>query len=137
MRHWIAGILLTCLMSLSLNGPAEAQSVEIEGVISSQMEAFKADDFERAFTFASPSIRQIFRTPDNFGRMVSQGYPMVWRPAEIKYLELREIRGQLVQKVMVTDGQGGVHVLDYAMIQTDMGWKINGVQILEAPDLSA
>lgn len=109
----------------------------IEGTIQSQIEAFQADDFEGAFTFASPNIQTLFRSPDNFGSMVRNGYPMVWRPDELRFLELREIAGSLWQKVLIRDGAGTVHILDYQMIETPDGWRINGVQLLRAPDVGA
>lgn len=133
MRKWMMGAVIASLMA----GAGWAQDTEIEGVIGNQIEAFKADDFDQAFQFASPSIQGIFRTPENFGRMVAQGYPMVWRPSEVTYLELREIDGSLWQKVQIVDDKGRVHILDYRMEDTDMGWKVNGVQLLENVGLSA
>ena len=133
MRKWIMGIALAA----SMTGVAWAQGTEIEGVISDQLEAFKADNFARAFEFASPNIRGIFRTPENFGRMVTQGYPMVWRPGEVTYLELREDNGSYWQKVQIVDAKGRIHVLDYRMLKTPNGWKINGVQLLESVGVSA
>lgn len=109
----------------------------IEGTIQSQIEAFQADDFEGAFAFASPNIQTMFRSPDNFGSMVKNGYPMVWRPDELRFLELREIAGNLWQKVLIRDGAGTVHILDYQMLETPDGWRINGVQLLRAPDVGA
>ncbi len=110
---------------------------EIEATIGAQIKAFLADDFGEAFTYASPMIQGMFGNSENFGRMVRQGYPMVWRPGDVQYLELREIDGALRQKVLIRDRVGGVHLLEYEMIQTGDGWRINGVRILEAPDLSA
>ena len=133
MRKWIMGIALAA----SMTGVAWAQGTEIEGVISDQLEAFKADNFAQAFEFASPNIRGIFRTPENFGRMVTQGYPMVWRPGEVTYLELRKENGSFWQKVQIVDAKGRIHVLDYRMLKTPNGWKINGVQLLESVGVSA
>ena len=133
MRKWMIGVAIAASMA----GSAWAQGAEIEGVIGSQIEAFKADNFSQAFEFASPSIRGIFRTPENFGRMVTQGYPMVWRPAEVTYLELREENGSYWQMVQIIDAKGRVHVLDYRMLETEAGWKINGVQLLESVGISA
>ncbi|MEM1006127.1 MAG: DUF4864 domain-containing protein, partial [Pseudomonadota bacterium] len=116
---------------------AFAQSAEIEANIAAQIQAFKTDDFVTAFTFASPNIQRLFRNPENFGAMVRNGYPMVWRPADVRFLELREVAGSLWQKVMITDSNGQVHILDYQMIQQDNGWKINGVQLLGNSDPSA
>ncbi|SDC46998.1 DUF4864 domain-containing protein [Ruegeria marina] len=133
MRH----LLIIMTLCVGLAGPAQAQSDEIEAVIGGQIEAFLADDLATAFSFASPTIRDIFRTPENFGAMVRGGYPMVWRPAEVTYLELHERGGALWQTVRITDAEGAVHYLDYQMIQLENGWKINAVQVLKAPGLSA
>lgn len=133
MRNWMLAVVL----AVGLTGAVNAQDAEIEGVIGSQIEAFQADDFIGAFEFAHPSIRNIFRTPENFGRMVTQGYPMVWRPAEVTYLELRDVGGELWQKVQIVDMDGAVHLLDYRMRETADGWKISAVQLLAAPELSA
>lgn len=106
---------------------------DIEATIGAQLEAFKADDFEQAFTYAAPNIQGIFQTPDRFGAMVRNGYPMVWRPGAVRYLELREIQGALWQRVEITDAQGDLHWLDYRMAQIDGEWRIAGVQVLRPP----
>jgi hypothetical protein len=69
--------------------------------------------------------------------MVTRGYPMVWKPAEVRYLELAEVGGSFFQKVLIKDQEGIVHILGYRMLETDMGWKINGVQLLPNPAVSA
>ena len=123
-----------CLV-LALSLPAAAQEEPIHRTIQDQMEALQADDFSRAFSFASPNIKGIFGTPENFGAMVKNGYPMVYRPAEVEMLELREVAGNLWQRVRVVDLAGAAWYLDYMMIETDEGWQINAVQILPAPDI--
>ena len=118
-------------------GAAPAQEAEIQSVIRQQIEAFGADDFATAFTFASPTIKGMFGTPDRFGQMVREGYPMVWRPDAVTFGELREVAGRLWQRVIVRDGEGRFHALDYQMIPAEGGWQINGVQILPAPGVGA
>lgn len=115
----------------------EGRETAIQGVIGQQIEAFKADDFEAAFRFASPGIKSIFGSPDRFGQMVRQGYPMVWRPAAVDFLNLREEGARLVQRVMIRDGSGNLHVLDYEMTQGESGWQINGVRLLPAAGIGA
>ncbi len=117
--------------------PAAAQEKPIQDTIQNQLNAFQADDFATAFTFASPNIKGIFGTPENFGAMVSEGYPMVHRPSAVTMLELREVAGNLWQRVMITDEAGKTHMLDYQMVETPEGWQINGVQLLRAPDVGA
>jgi hypothetical protein len=105
---------------------------DIEATISRQIDAFKADDFIGAFGFASDNIQRVFRTPERFGQMVRHGYPMVYRPDVVRFLELREVDGALRQKVEMRDRAGTYHLLDYEMIDTEAGWKIDAVRYLGA-----
>jgi hypothetical protein len=134
MRRLILSVVLVVATSLAAVVPdARAQVARdpaIESTIQSQFDAFLKDDVATAFSFASPNIKGLFGTPENFGRMVQNGYPMVWRPSGVKYLELREVAGRLWQRVMVTDQAGRTHLLDYQMVQTADGWQINAVQLL-------
>lgn len=124
------------LLSLAVL-PAQAQDNPLQSTILNQIEAFKADDFNRAFSFASPVIKGLFGTADNFGTMVRNGYPMVHRPAEVQMLEQRQVGGATVQRVLITDGQGRGHVLDYQMVETPDGWQINGVTLVPSGGLGA
>ena len=130
-------MISTLVVIFCLVFSAQAQQSEIRDVINEQMDAFKVDDFERAFAFASPSIRKIFRTPENFGRMVTDSYPMVWRPSKVMYLDLRNIGGDLWQKVEIIDNDGVLHCLDYWMVETPDGWKIGAVQFVKGSGISA
>ena len=129
--------ILSLALLLASFGPAQAQQSDIQGVISSQIEAFRADDFATAFTFAHPNIKNMFRTPENFGRMVIHGYPMVWRPAEVEYLDLRQESGRTLQDVRIVDADGRVFLLEYTMAETEDGWRIRGVRILENTAVTA
>ena len=117
--------------------PALAQEEPIQQTITSQIEAFRASDFERAFTFASPTIHQIFQTPANFGAMVVTGYPMVVNPAQVEMQDLRTVGGALWQRVRITDQKGQAYLLDYQMIEGPEGWLINAVQLQKAADVGA
>ena len=131
MRIFIA-LVISLWASVSV-----AQEGEIQSVISGQIEAFQQDDFDQAFSFASPNIQGFFGNSERFGQMVQNGYPMVHRPDSVRYLELREIAGNLWQQVMITDGNGVIHLLDYQMRMIDGMWRINAVQLLPAPGATA
>lgn len=137
MRGLFVSVVFGALVTLFAAFAASAQQDEIESTITRQFDAFKADDFEGAFQFASPNLQQLFQSPENFKRMITTGYPMVQRPAEVTYLELREIAGSLWQKVQIIDGKGFSHLLDYQMIQTEAGWRIASVRMLDAPAVTA
>ncbi|MHC9234779.1 DUF4864 domain-containing protein [Pseudooceanicola sp. 502str34] len=125
-----AAALMICLPA----AVAAQDQAEIEGVISDQLGAFVAGDVPRAWTHASPMIQSLFGSPENFARMVREGYPMVWAPKRHDFLDLREEGGRLKQRVIVRDGRGAEFALDYDMIRTQNGWKINGVTFAPAPD---
>ena len=128
-----AGLLTAAFLAF----PALAQEEPIQNTIQNQLNALRSDDFVTAFSFASPTIKGIFGTADNFGMMVRQGYPMVHRSGTVKMLELREGAGNLWQRVMITDEQGRTPLLDYQMIETADGWQINGVQLLPSVGVGA
>ena len=129
--------LLFSLILIVTGMSARADEAAIQSVIQSQITAFKQDDFATAFTYASPTIRQLFGTPEQFGMMVRQGYPMVWRPGQVDFLPLKSEPNRTFQDVMITDQTGVVHVLRYTMIEGEISWKINGVQVLQTPQVGA
>ena len=132
-RTILAAVLAVAAVA---GGPARADGEGIRAVIGAQIEAFLADDLAAAFGFASPGIRAMFGSPDRFGQMVRQGYPMVWRPGSVRYLDLREEGGRPVQRVMIVDAQGVLHLLDYVMQPGEDGWKINGVRYVAGPPMA-
>ena len=133
MRHH----LMAAAVAAAMAGGAFAQDGPIEGVIQGQVDAFLAGDVEGAFSYASPGIRRLFGTPERFGAMVERGYPMVWRPAGVRYLDRRERGERVQQKVLMRDEAGVPWVLAYEMVEGPDGWVIDGVQILQAPELGA
>lgn len=124
--------LLAIIMLCALPFGAFAQSSDIQGVISKQVEAFQDNDLDRAFGYASPTIRDIFRDPARFGAMVERGYPMVWRPSSMKFGALKDLGGRNVQIVFFTDQEGRTFEAAYEMKMFKGQWLINGVAIREA-----
>ncbi|MBK5928253.1 DUF4864 domain-containing protein [Rhodobaculum claviforme] len=131
-------LLLSCLVAAPLLMSAPADAGDITDVIQRQIEAFQAEDLDAAFAVASPGIKQMFRTPERFAEMVRSGYPMVWRPGDVRYLDRRaHPGGGQVQRVMIRDRDGTLHFLDYLMLPGEGGWNIAGVQILRGADAGA
>lgn len=121
--------MIAAVVMLAL--PAQAQEDEIKSVISNQIQSFLNDDFKTAFSYAAPNIKQIFGTPERFGQMVSEGYPMVHRPSEITFQDLVEADGAYTQDVLLRDGQGLYYVARYTMVRVTGDWQISGVSILQ------
>ncbi|MFN4101428.1 MAG: DUF4864 domain-containing protein, partial [Pararhodobacter sp.] len=69
-------------------------------------------------------------TPETFGRMVAQGYPMVLDPAEVRYLDRILRRGREIQRVLILDRDGRSFLLEYTMTGDGADRRIDGVRIL-------
>ncbi len=132
MRHAVLALVL------ALAAPsASAGEAAIRDTITAQLDAFAAGDDARAFDYASPGIREMFGTPERFGRMVEQGYPMVDRPGEVTFLGQKP-RGQGIrQRLTIRGPDGAIHVLDYDMVPGPGGWRIDGVRLLDVPAVGA
>ncbi len=139
MRKLYAGLtLLLCLMGPGFIAVAHA-AVSVSDaraaqlVVRAQLDAFAADDAERAFSFAAPSIREMFGTPEQFMRMVRSSYPVVYRPASVTFLKPKPDEKLLVQPVHMTDGRGGSWLAIYRLQrQKDKSWRIAGCVLVAA-----
>jgi hypothetical protein len=104
-----------------------ADRVAIRAVVEQQFAAFRHDDGRAAFSFASPTIQQQFRSPDNFMRMVRTGYQPVYRPREVQFGAIATVNGDIVQRVELIGPDGKPALALYVMQrQADGSWKING-----------
>ena len=124
------------LIFISTMLAADEQS-DIQNTISNQLKAFAVDDFSEAFTHASPGIKDIFGSVENFSTMVKKGYPMVWRYDNFQFLKLEETLQGYSQTVRITDKKNELFLLKYFMTNISGIWKISGVSIIEASDFSA
>lgn len=106
---------------------SEADWASIRAVISSQLDAFKRDDADTAFSFASPAIQKQFHTPGEFMHMVRTGYGAVYRPGTVRFLEHFVLSGQPVQPLEIVTPDDLVVLAFYIMErQPDGNWKIAG-----------
>jgi len=113
------------------------EKADIQSTISDQLRAFASDNFIEAFTHASPGIKDIFGTVENFSNMVKKGYPMVWRYNNFEFLNLEETPQGYSQIVRITDQNDKLFLLKYFMKNVAGIWKISGVSIIETSDVSA
>ncbi len=120
-------------VAVVIAAPVAAQDAALQGVIADQLQAFVARDATRAFDHASPMIQGMFATPEMFAGMVAEGYPMVWDNAQVRFGGVEPRGATKVQTVYITDAAGRFHALQYEMIQIEGDWKINGVELIEAP----
>lgn len=120
-------------LSAQVQDEPEAQAVR--AVVQAQLAAFAAGDAERAFSYASPGIRERFGSADSFMAMVVQSYPMVVRPISVAFLRPRSDRGIVVQPVQLRDGAGRPWIAYYGLSrEADGGWRINGCVVSPSLD---
>ena len=104
-----------------------ADHTAIRTVIERQLEAFRQDDADAAFAFASPMIQAKFGTPEVFLNMVKTSYQPVYRPRYVAFRDLHMVQGVPTQPVFLI-GPDGVPVTAMYMMQKqpDGVWKIDG-----------
>jgi hypothetical protein len=108
--------------------PEDARAVR--EVIEAQLDAFRSDDAERAFSLATPGIRATFGSPENFMDMVRSSYAVVYRPKSVAFEAPVLVDGQIVQPVRMTDAEGRIWLAIYPMQrQADGSWRTNGCQL--------
>lgn len=107
-----------------------ADTKSVKNVVEAQLAAFAADDAKRAFSYAAPSIREMFGSADRFMAMVRGGYPVVYRPQAVTFLNPEWVQGQLVQGVHLTDAGGALWLAVYRLErQADKTWRISGCEV--------
>ena len=133
-----ASARLCLLLGLLLLVPAPAAADDagaIRSVIERQLDAFQRDDGIAAFSFAAPRIQEKFGTAEIFMEMVQRGYPAVYRPREVEFRRLQLEGDGGLQDVFFLGPDGQPQIGLYMMQrQPDGRWRINGVQMLRAPD---
>lgn len=135
---------LGCLALLGLLAPvaagaatlAEPDAIAVRNVIEAQLEAFAADDAERAFSYASTGIRARFGDATTFMAMVRSGYPMVVRPAAVSFFLPQAEPGAAPaeatarQQVQFRDREGRLWIATYVLErQAGAGWRIGGCTV--------
>jgi hypothetical protein len=134
----IAGLLLALTLALGLPRLAAADDLSpsdqasIRGMISSQIDAFRRDDGNAAYAFASPTIQGLFPTADLFMSMVRNAYQPVYRPQSVTFGQLSASPQGPEQKVFLVGPDGKSYVAVYSLQrQPDGSWRINGCTLVE------
>ena len=125
-------LLVTLVFVASLVAPAlyaqTAADVDIASEpILRQLEAFRKNDYDLAYSFASTEIHSLFDRQD-FERMVKTGYPEIADSTRARVVERRVApigHVFLLLKIRGTNGQQ-VEAL-YEMVWESGAWKINSV----------
>lgn len=131
--------LLPALL-LGVSTPAIADDAsDAQATIAAQIEAFRAGDNARAYSYADPEVRKIFPTLDRFMAMVTGAYQPVWKPRDYAFgASAAESADRIAQKVQVTGPDGEEYEALYILErQADGSWKIAGVSLRAIPSTGA
>jgi len=120
-------VSLCALKSMAAEPLEPGDRAAVRLVIEKQLAAFADDDAERAFSFASPKIQEMFVTARNFLDMVRIAYPVVYRPSSLSF-QVPYLQGDEVwQIVEMRDARGTDWTALYTLLRPSDGlWRING-----------
>ena len=89
MRRAVLAISLIGLFATSaMAGEAEVKAAQSS--IDGQLQAFKADDNAKAYSYAAPNVQRIFPSVDIFMGMVTSAYEPVHKPKSYAFGKVEE-----------------------------------------------
>jgi hypothetical protein len=113
---------------------AQGDAPAIDPVIR-QLEAFRRDDYDAAYAFASEEIQRMFDR-QAFEQMVKRGYPEIARSASARVAESRGgPEGHVFVRVKILGANGNSIEAVYDMIRQDGRYRVNGVTTRPDPGL--
>lgn len=134
MRTLFLATIILCTVSTGVQA-GENDVMAGQNVIAGQIDAFRAGENERAYSYAAPNIRAIFPTVDRFMGMVAKGYRPVQMPRHYEFGRSRELGdGRMIaQEVLLIGPDGKDYVALYELLRMrDGSWKITSVQMVPA-----
>jgi hypothetical protein len=133
----IAVVFLGAVPAKADESVAPADAAAIQQVIQGQMNAFKVDDWNAAFAYASPGIQTKFESAQVFSQLVTQAYQPVYRPRGVEFREVKNNEFGPTQEVHVIGPDGLSYLAYYTMEkQADGSWRISGCYLVRAEDES-
>lgn len=133
----IISSLFAALLAILVAMPASAEvaaadRATLQGMVESQIDAFRRDDGARAYAFASPSIQMLYQSPDMFMEMVRKAFQPVYRPQQYTFGSVREGPFGPQLHVYITGPDGQSYVAEYSFQQQPDGtWRINGCRLIK------
>ncbi len=113
-------------------------SSTFQNIIKNQMSAFASGNAKAAYSFATSSLQQRFRSPEFFMEMVRQGYQPVYRPRSVIFGRSKITSLGPTQEVFVTGPKGKDWVALYSFEEQDDGsWRISGCFLTKSEGFSA
>ena len=128
-------VILLLALLLLVAPPADAADdvAAAQGVIRAQEQALIHDDAAAAYSYAAPTIKEIFPDADVFMSMVRNSYAPVYRHRSFEFGEARSEGDWIAQRVHIIDADGDAWEALYTLErQPDGSLKITGCSLLKA-----
>jgi hypothetical protein len=128
-------VALLLFAPLAFAAPAAAGDdvAAAQSVIRAQEQAFARDDAASAYSYAAPTIRQLFPRADIFMTMVQNQYAPIYRHKSFEFGEARTEGNWVAQRVRIIDANGEAWEALYTLErQADGGFEITGCMLLKA-----
>ena len=141
MRRQIEAFLVTFLAALLLllataqlraGELSDMDKMAIRDVIKAQLAAFKSDNADLAFSYASPAVRTRSRSASAFMQMVREAYAPIYRARAVFFQNITMMDGVPAQRVLLMDAKGSPVLAIYPMEkQPDGSWRIDGCMLYQ------
>ncbi len=126
-------LLVLAWLPLAAQASEEAQH-EVRATIEAQIDAFRRDDADVAYSYAAPSIKSMFPDPNAFLEMVKRGYRPVYRPQSYTFGRFAERDGTYFQQVALVGPDGLAYVALYTLERAGEGLVITGCVLRRVPE---
>lgn len=143
MKWMLRGFSAAGLVTVSLlASPASAQQMADgaeawQGVITSQIEAFRHKDAAGAFQYASAAFQTGFPSAEAFFvAIVSSGYAPIMESRSHSFGEFQKLgETSVLQEVKFVGNDQSLYEAFYQLTEESAGWRVQGVQLLKQPGL--
>lgn len=105
---------------------------DVYSVVNSQLAAFRAADFPRAYRNASSVVQQKFSLPQ-FENMIRRNYSEMTQRQRVEFGFVRVEKGTAFVQVFFFAGDGSARAFLYSLVAEDQNWKIEGVERILIP----
>ena len=137
-------ILFSILFLTGEVGPVQAQisgrdREAFKQIIEAQINAFRDNDAEKAFSYAVPALKKRFGTAERFMKVVRDGYPAIFLPRQYLFGDVTGGSERPTQRVRLVGPHGHPWLALYGFERKGYHgtWKITGVtlQPLDQPQI--
>jgi len=98
-------------------------------VVSRQLSALRAEDFDSAYQQAAAGVQERF-SRHQFEFMIRRDFAFMTEPAQVEFGAVRVAGGNALVQVFLTGSDGTLRAFLYSFTAENDGWKIDGVQPL-------